>query len=167
MKRNLKNSRVEKKKRVGAGGFWKVIDEKKDDSVTKQLTPLSCVAAVGEMLLKSRGFNVNQSEIIDKIGQPASLDDLADFLNEIDKGTKEIWQGLVVTEDDLIMLCNREPFGVVLREGEPLGHLVMVDGFEKKGLVNIKDPFDGTSYKMRLEEFLKHCGGEVIIKWKM
>ncbi len=39
-------------KKVGAGGSWKVIDERPDPSVVKQLTPHSCVAAVGEMLLK-------------------------------------------------------------------------------------------------------------------
>jgi len=51
-------------KMVGAGGSWKVIDERPDSSVVRQLTPDSCVAAVGEMLLPGRGISVSQQKII-------------------------------------------------------------------------------------------------------
>lgn len=40
---------------VGAGGNWQRFDEKFDASVVKQ-KDLSCVAAVGEMLLRERGI---------------------------------------------------------------------------------------------------------------
>jgi hypothetical protein len=153
MNRRLRKIFVEKKKRVGAGGFWKVIDEKQDDSVTEQLTPLSCIAAVGEMLLKSRGFDVNQTEIIDRIGQPASIEVLADFLNEVDKPIrKECWYGIFVNtdvsplKDALAMINQKGTWGAVMREGKPLGHLVMVNGEDENGLIKIIASFDGTSY---------------------
>jgi len=52
-------------KKVGAGGNWKRIDEKFDASIIKQTSGLSCVSAVGEMLLASRGISLSQTRILD------------------------------------------------------------------------------------------------------
>jgi filamentous hemagglutinin len=151
------------KKLVGAGGFWKVVDEKRDETVVKQKTPLSCVAAVGEMLLESRGIRKSQELILDKIGEPASVMSLADFLNEIEK-TNDWFGGFVSASVET--LVQKGSFGAVLREGSPLGHLVLVEGLNEGNLLEIKDSFDQTSYKMTVEEFLKHWGGEVIFRWR-
>ena len=45
----------------GAGGNWKRIDEKFDAEIIKQTSGLSCVSAVGEMLLKRRGISLSQT----------------------------------------------------------------------------------------------------------
>jgi filamentous hemagglutinin len=42
---------------------------------------------------------------------------------------------------------------------EPLrkmGHFVVVEGTDEQGQPLIRDPWDGTRYKMETEEFLKH-----------
>jgi filamentous hemagglutinin len=44
-----------------------------------------------------------------------------------------------------------------LREpGARLGHLVVVDAFDALGRILIRDPWDGTKYKMDKEEFLQY-----------
>ena len=40
--------------------------------------------------------------------------------------------------------------------GNPIAHLVIVDGFDKNGKVLIRDPWHGTRYKMEKAEFLNY-----------
>ncbi len=158
----------EKRKKIGAGGYWKTIGEKKDSSVVKQLTTTACVSAVGEMILKERGFSVTQKQIIATIGEASTAVDLARFLNKIDKPIdNEKWHGIIVEAEDFHTILKNGFFGAVFDEGNPLGHLVLVDGLDKKGRVKIKDPWDGTSYKMEEAEFLRVWSGELIFRWKL
>lgn len=151
---------------VGAGGAWQVLDERADSSVIRQLTPLSCVAATGEMLAQTRGMVVTQEALIAKIGAPAAVSALAAWLNEADTRGLEKWHGGFISTNGFAVLRRLENWGAVLREGTPLGHLVLVERIDGQGLVCIKDPFDGTSYKMQVREFLAHWGGEVVLRWK-
>lgn len=154
-------------KQIGAGGFWEVINEKQDDSVIKQKTPLSCVAAVGVMLLHNRGITMTQEEIIDIIGEASTTEKLAKLLNDTDKPRgEEKWHGAIVAVKYLEKIASKSPFGAVLREGNPLGHLVLVEKLEGN-LPSIKDPWDGTAYQMTVEEFLKVWNGEIIFKWNL
>jgi hypothetical protein len=75
--------------KVGAGGNWKRINEKFDASIIKQTSGLSCVSAVGEMLLVSRGISLSQTRILDIIGEPATAIDLAQVLNQFDVSIKK------------------------------------------------------------------------------
>lgn len=154
-------------KKIGAGGFWEVIDEKQDSSVVRQKTPLSCVAAVGEMLLRRRGIAMTQEEIIDIIGEASTTEKLARLLNEIEKTSGDLkWHGTIVAVRHLEKIIDKDCFGAVLREGSALGHLVLVAGL-KKGLLTVNDPWDGTSYRMTVEEFLKVWNGELIFRWNL
>lgn len=117
-------------------------------------------------MLRARGIEVSQSEILAKIGQPTSIKALADFLNGIDKDTDEVWFGEFIEDTGLLSVLHKGSAGAVLQDGSPLGHLVMIDGIDKEELFIIKDPFDGTSYKMTEEDFLKHWGLGVVFKWK-
>ena len=154
-------------KQVGAGGFWKVINEQQDDSVIKQKTPLSCVAAVGVMLLQTRGMTMTQADIIDIIGEASTTEKLAKLLNDTDKlRGEEKWHGTIVAVKYLEKIANKSPFGAVLREGNPLGHLVLIEKL-KGNLLSIKDPWDGTAYQMTVEEFLKVWNGEIIFRWNL
>ncbi len=149
-------------KKVGAGGNWKRIDEKFDASIIKQTSGLSCVSAVGEMLLASRGIFLSQQEILDIIGEPATAEDLAQVLNKFDvliEGKR--WHGVVADESELKTLLKGN-FAVILREPFLLGHTVLIDGETNDGLIKIKDPFDQTAYQMTVEDFLNHWAGEVI-----
>ena len=148
---------------IGAGGNWKRIDEKIDASIVKQTSGLSCVSAVGEMLLKRRGISLLQAQIIDIIGEPAYFKNLAKILNLVDvleSGKK--WQGIVVAPENLNFLLKNENLAVILREPFEMGHAVLIDGKTKGGLIKIKDPFDQTAYQMTAEDFLEHWNGEVI-----
>jgi ABC-type bacteriocin/lantibiotic exporter with double-glycine peptidase domain len=153
-------------RQVGAGGFWTVINERKDDSVVRQSTPFSCVAAVGEMLLRERKIEMTQTEIIDIIGEASTTKQLAYLLNEKDKSSPEKWHGIIVSVKYLEMIAKRSAFGAVLREGNPLGHLVLVETLSGN-LLSIKDPWDGTKYEMTTEEFLKVWNGEIVFKWNL
>jgi len=150
-------------KKVGAGGNWKRIDEQFDASIIKQTSGLSCVAAVGEMLLERRGISLSQTQIIDIIGEPAYFSSLAKILNLVDvseSGKK--WRGVTVAEENLNFLLKNKNLAIILREPFEMGHAVLIDGKTKDGLIKIKDPFDQTAYKMTAEDFLKHWNGEVI-----
>ena len=158
----------EKQKKMGAGGYWKTIGEKKDSLVVRQITTTSCVSAVGEMILKERGFSVTQKQILATIGEYSTTVALARFLNEIDKPIdNEKWHGIIVEAEDFHAILKKGIFGAVFHEGKPLGHLVLVDGLDNKGRVRIKDPWDGTSYKMEEAEFLRVWSGELIFRWKL
>ena len=149
--------------KVGAGGNWKRIDEKFDASIIKQTSGLSCVSAVGEMLLASRGIYLSQRQILDIIGEPAYFRSLAEMLNSVnilESGKK--WQGIVVAIENLSFLLKIENLAVILREPFEMGHAVLIDGKTTNGLIKIKDPFDQTAYKMTVKDFLKHWNGEVI-----
>ncbi len=154
-------------KEVGAGGFWKVINEKKDASVVKQITPLSCVAAVGVMLLDNRGISMTQREIIDIIGEASTTEKLADFLNEVDKPFgKEKWHGVIIAIKHLEKIAKKRPFGAIFREGNPLGHLVFIEKIESN-ILYVKDSWEGTAYQMTVEELSKVWNGEIIFRWNL
>lgn len=154
-------------KKVGAGGYWQTLNEKKDSSVVKQITPLSCVAAVGEMILLKRGILMTQNEIIDIIGEASTTEKLADLLNNVDKSSdNKKWHGVIIAVRFLEKIAKEDSFAAILREGSPLGHLVLVDKLEDDSLF-IKDPWDATSYEMNLEDFLKVWNGEIIFKWNL
>jgi len=152
----------------GAGGNWRRFDEKFDASIVKQ-TELSCLSAVGEMLLKNRKIVVSQQVIRDRIGVPSFIGNLARTLNRFDtSGDGLEWRGFPTTNESLeILLRHHKNWGVVLINDyrEKIGHAVFIAGRTRNGLIKIKDPFDQTSYKMTMEDFLNHWGGEVILRW--
>jgi ABC-type bacteriocin/lantibiotic exporter with double-glycine peptidase domain len=153
-------------KRVGAGGNWKRIDEKFDAGIIKQTSGLSCVSAVGEMLLRQRGITLSQQEIVGIIGEPAHISLLAEVLNKFDisEDGRE-WYGITVRTDSLKTLLKEKNWAAVLREPQTMGHTVLIDGTENR-LIKIKDPFDQTAYLMTIEDFLENWNGEVIFRWR-
>ncbi len=152
-------------KMVGAGSFWKVIEEREDPSVVKQSTPFSCVAAVGEMLLRNRGISMTQQAIIDIIDVPSSIVELAHLLNNVDSADKKKrWFGSIVERRNILLLLREGPVGVVLRDGGTLGHLVLIY-MTDSGRLEVNDPWDGTSYNLSFFELFRHWNGEVIFRW--
>lgn len=152
--------------KIGAGGNWRRFDEKFDASIVKQTTGVSCVSAVGEMLLQSRGISVSQDRIRDIIGEPADFGSLANCLNRFDiSDDKKIWRGIVTDEESLKVIQPKENWAIVLHEPFVMGHAVFVEGITQNGLFKIKDPLDQTSYKMTEKDFLEHWCGEVIFRW--
>jgi ABC-type bacteriocin/lantibiotic exporter with double-glycine peptidase domain len=153
-------------KRIGAGGIWKRIDEKFDAGIIKQTSGLSCVSAVGEMLLAGRGIALSQTQILDIIGEPAHISLLAEVLNRFDisEDGRE-WYGINVRPDNLKTLLKEKNWAAVLREPQTMGHTVLIDGTENR-LIKIRDPFDQTAYLMTVEDFLENWNGEVVLRWR-
>lgn len=144
-------------KPAGAGGTWKRVDEKFDETVIKQTNDFSCVAAVGEMLANHYDLNLSQAEILDEIGELSNAFALAQYLNKVDK-TEGKWIGgnfPPVIEFIEGMTVSSRVWAVVLREGSALGHAVLIDGLDENGLVKIRDPFDQTSYQMTIEDLFE------------
>ena len=153
----------------GAGGNWRRFDEKFDTSIVKQNTGISCLSALGEMLLSGRGIIVSQEEIRDIIGEPADVGSLGQSLNSFDNSDDGlVWRGFATTDESLENLFrHHKNWGVILINDyrDKIGHAVLIDGRTRRRLIKIKDPFDQTSYQMTMADFINHWGGEVIMRW--
>lgn len=155
----------------GAGGNWKRYGERKDASVIQQTTGISCMAAVGQMLLRSREISISQEKIRDIIGEPADSATLADALNRFDCSDDSfVWRGLFLEDFEALRQLLKNPsvgnIAVVLREpATSTGHAVMLGGISVEGIVSIQDPFDQTSYEMKEADFDENWGLEVIARW--
>ena len=145
--------------KAGAGGNWKRINERFDETIVKQ-EDLSCVAAVGEMLLRERGISMTQTKIIDIIGKKASIYDLKDVLNSVDKSGN--WKGGYAINETLPF--TKVKFLAVLQEPMTLGHAVFVEKFDEQSYFVIKDSADQTTYKMSQKDFLDNWGGGIIFR---
>ena len=149
---------MEKQREFGALGNWKKINETFDDSIIKQSSDASCVAAVGEMLAKLYGLNVSQSEILEAIGVWANAGFLADFLNSKETGKDVEWigRGFPVEPRFISGIVKSTPvWAAMLRDGEVGGHAVLIYGADENGLILIKDPFDQSKYKMKKAELFR------------
>ena len=148
----------------GAGGYWQVIDEVASKSVIQQQDRLSCGPACAEMVLIDFGItNVSQAVIARLTGVPVNVPALAAVLNQVDNSGLRTWIGGFFEiegasdEDVLGVLMETGSWIADLREtGGRLGHLVVVDGYDDQGRLCIRDPWEGTTYKIETDEFLKY-----------
>ena len=152
--------------KTGAGGNWKRFDEKVDSSVIQQTSGVSCLSAVGEMLLKNRDIIVSQAEIRDIIGEPSTASMLANALNRFDFSDEKLkWRGIVTNNEGVKFLFRQKNWSAILIEDyllNKMGHAVLIHGKTRNGLIKINDSFDQTSYRITEAEFFKYWGGEVI-----
>ncbi|MBC6472105.1 MAG: hypothetical protein GDA48_04180 [Hormoscilla sp. GM102CHS1] len=146
---------------LGAGGRWPVIDEVIDPRVVQQQSNLSCGPASAEMLLRDRGIlNIDQAAIETLTGAPTSAEEIADVLNQL-AITDKRWQGGWINTltpsaaFDLLLKTNKSWMAQMKELGKNLAHMAIVDGIDEAGRVMIRDPWEGTSYKMEQEKFFK------------
>lgn len=148
---------------AGAGGKWTTINERKDDSVVKQENDLSCGVACAEMIFRKKGLDINQLQIREIAGSPTWAEQLAFAMNQLNSTSDGKWQGgffniIGATDKQIFLsLCQTGSWIAELREPlAKIGHFVVVDGIDNEEKPLIRDPWDGTSYKMEIEEFLNH-----------
>lgn len=144
--------------KFGALGDWEKIDLKSNERIIKQVNDGSCVSAVGEMLAKRYKLNTNQQEILENIGEWSNSVALAKFLNtkETRNDVEWIGGGFGGVEKHIETISKENKvWAVMLRDGQAAGHAVLIRGLDKKGLVIIDDPFDQTTYKMRISELYR------------
>ena len=141
--------------KFGSLGNWEKIGEKPNPKIIKQVNDGSCVSAVGEMLAKKYKLDTNQQEILENIGEWSNSVELAKFLNSKEKRNDVEWIGGAfggVEKHIENISKDTKGWAVMLRDGQPAGHAVLVRGLDKKGLVIVDDPFDQTTYKMEVSK---------------
>lgn len=140
---------VAEKRLSGSGGYWEVLDELADSAVVKQFNDDACAAACGEMLLIDRGCqSVSQQGLARYAGGvPMEIAILALALNQLGRLAGQ-WIGAPIgingasDEDLLRVLMKTGSWAAGLWEdGAPIGHVVVVDGFDGVGRVLIRDPW--------------------------
>lgn len=148
---------------AGAGGNWPVIDETPEFTVVKQQGYFSCGSACGEMLLKSRGINnINQATIEQLSNAPTWPELLANALNQLQSEEGGKWVGNFVSTSSFEGLNLTGSWVAVLWEsGVRIGHMVIVDGTDHDNVL-IRDPWDGTKYKMTMADFLQYWNGQAV-----
>lgn len=134
----------------GAGGNWNVMNEIVDPTVVKQVTPTSCGAACGEMLLRDRNIFVDQAKLGTQLKSTEQL--IKDLNKQYGK-----WNGGYVGSEQFELLNKSGSWAAMMWEkGAGVGHWVVVKGTDKKtGNVVIHDPWNGSNYQMTQREFFK------------
>lgn len=148
---------------AGAGGKWKTIDELKDLTVIQQENDVSCGAACSKMLLKQRGIELEQEQIRALAGSPTWSEQLAYAMNQLSPFDDGEWKGGYLNipgataRQVFLSLGTTGSWIAELREPlRKMGHFVVVEGIDEQDQPLIRDPWDGTRYKMETEEFLKY-----------
>jgi filamentous hemagglutinin len=148
---------------AGAGGKWKTINERKDPTVIQQKNDVSCGAACGQMLFKNKGVNVEQEQLRSLAGSPTWSEQLAYAMNQLTDSEDGEWKGGYLkisgatAKQVFLSLCTTSAWIAELREPlTKMGHFVVVDGIDEQEKPIIRDPWDGTRYKMEIEEFLEY-----------
>jgi len=129
---------------------WEALNERFSTEVLRQSTKDSCISAVGDMLTDGK---VTEQELIHKLGERPGIKDLPDLL-----GTG--WTSEARNFKSLAEIGQHRPWGAEMMENsgtelEKSFHAVVVDGINSKGLVVIRDPWEGTIYEMTQDKFLK------------
>jgi filamentous hemagglutinin len=114
------------------------------------------------MLIEAWGVtNINQATIENLTGAPTSAEEIAEALNQLVPIASKRWQGGYIDVSTplaafKLLLNTQKPWLAQMKEfGNRIAHVVVVDGLNYRGLVLIRDPWEGTSYKMEIDEFLR------------
>lgn len=155
--------------RIGAGGRWAVFDETLDPNVVKQQSKVSCAPACGEMLFRDRGIQISQDIIERASFAPISADYFARTLNALDPNKTRRWEGGFISlpgasDKQILDRLNKSGSWAAMmwERGASIGHLVIIDGFDNYGRLAVRDPWDETSYKMQLKDFLEVWSGVAV-----
>lgn len=140
---------------------WTKLDEKPNgDGIVVQFHEYGCAAACGAMLLRDRGFEVDQLTFAAALPMPTTGRRLAERLNRLSAG-KHAWKGgSLATADGTapgpLALRQLSRFGTWSAQLIPLGttngHWVVIDDITDQ-LVAVRDPA-GSSYHLPIIEFL-------------
>ncbi len=134
-------------------GDWPYLNEKPAPEMIRQVTSVSCVSACGEFLSNGR---IRQAELIERLGAPTLLEELAGELGPH-------WKGHFTQEASLEQLLKLSYWSAGLRNkftGKiELAHSVIVEGVSKEGHIIVLDPWEATRYEMTKEDFVHHWNG--------
>ena len=148
----------------GPGGYWEVIDEKASPDVIRQFAGSACGPACAEMLFRVRGITEVSQQLVDEVqGMERSTgESLSAAMNIILGGLGRAgsgkWRGFLVnTLDDPMGVFNtlreRGSFITTLTCFPGELHMVVIDGLDEQDRIIVRDPYEGTRYKMTWEAF--------------
>lgn len=135
------------------GGRWVILDEEAGAAI-QQLGPETCWAACAEMITNGR---LSQQALIDEFGEGAMMPGTLarEVLGEGWQGGGMKLSGNQTVEGLFRFFCDEaSPW---IAEVGPIGHehYIIIDGIDDIGRVMIRDPGQGTSYRMLLDDFLQ------------
>lgn len=140
---------------MGAGGKWKIFEEILDPRAIRQRDRVSCGLACGEMLLKELGIeHIDQQALATRIDVPVDVSELVKVMNAFTARSDGEWRLTTILHPDptyeatVNWLTKKGVWAAEFREiGAGIGHLVIVDGLDKRQRLRIRDPWEGTGYK--------------------
>jgi hypothetical protein len=146
------------------GGYWEVFDEQPDPKVVRQFTGTSCGPACAEMLFNSRGIaDISQEMIIKAQGDEWPFpESLAAAMNKLQQesgpGHRGKWEGAWVDtirspRQTFDSLSKRGSFITSLKSFGSESHMEVIDGFDDRGRIVLRDPSEGTRYSMEWVSF--------------
>jgi hypothetical protein len=146
----------------GAGGDWRVLNERVSADVVQQFHPRTCVAAAGEMLSEGR---LDQQFLANEFKKywPAELqnDHKKAAIEWLAKELGPDWKaGAISTKSLDALLEDGRCFCADFREPGYDGHAVVVDGLDQKGNIRVRDPWKKTRYEMTRTDFLDAWKGQ-------
>lgn len=129
---------------------WEAINERFSTNVIRQSNEDSCIAAVGEMLSEGK---LTEQVLIAELGERPNITDLVKHL-----GSDWTWEPKRFKS--FAEIGKRGPWAAELMENagtdlEKSLHTVVVDGVNSSGNLVIRDPWEGTTYEMTQQKFLK------------
>jgi len=153
------------------GGWWPVIDEQPDALAIQQMNELACVVACAEMLLQSRGIKgIDQTEIFETAAMPTVIEYVAEALNTLAPRENFRWVAgtpkLPLTDEEIIRRLSTKVWSPTMQFGSGLGHNITIDGIDNRNLLFIRDPWEGTGYKMEIRDFIRYWGGRGIWEFR-
>jgi hypothetical protein len=150
---------------------YKEFDKVRSLDVPIQCHNNACVAAIGEMLSEGKIEQrtlvelLEQNKLPEKRGQETDLS-----LKALAKELGQDWTfesiSKVIDIEPLFqeLLARGHSFGVTFKAYRVDAHAVVVDGIDKAGRVLVRDPGDGTMYKMAKKDFMDHWTGLAVAK---
>ncbi|MEP6757528.1 MAG: hypothetical protein ABJA67_18650, partial [Chthonomonadales bacterium] len=129
---------------------WEALNEQFSNNVIRQSTEDSCISAVGEMLSDGR---LTESALMAELGDRPDVTELLKYL-----GSE--WTSEAKRFKSFAEIGQKGPWAAELMENsgtelEKSLHTVVVDGVESSGNLIIRDPWEGTTYEMTQQSFLK------------
>jgi ABC-type bacteriocin/lantibiotic exporter with double-glycine peptidase domain len=156
---------------VSAGGPWQIFSEAPTPNTVRQINDSACGAACGQMLLAEHRISVPQQIIAESCGIPTDVVALSAALNQLEGMASDYWQGGYIEIPDftrsqvLDVLTSLGPWIAVLwPAGANIGHMLIVDSLNQADEIMIRDPWQGTAYRMSRTEFLNYWNGQAVYR---
>lgn len=151
------------------GFWWNRINETPDPTSIRQEDPYKCVAACLQMLLWPTGAALTQDALCHHLhaSPTVDIDAVLPWLESADPSGHWGYEAHA-PRAKLGHLHRSAPWlAFMVTHSKPPLHAVIVDGADRHGRVLIRDPYNGTSYRMTPDDFDDAWGGHAIFRRRL